>query len=202
MQNQGFTLKNAPGEPGRQDPSKTKKGDPKIRPRPEIETVQTDLGSWLTRNESADLLRRSVTTIANYEREGKLHPQYVYRPDSRGIEHRVAVYDPKELMPLRHPDLRPLAIREPGEVAARSFELFNQGKTVRDVVIELRETPDQIRQLHESWLDSGGADLTITSIAKDALEKLVGPFTSIADLLALIEEIAKRNGAHETSVST
>lgn len=147
------------------------------------------------------MLRRSVTTIANYEREGKLHPQYVYRADSRGIEHRVAVYDPKELTPLRHPDLRPLAIREPGEVAARSFELFNQGKTLRDVVIELRETPDQVRQLHESWLDSGGADLTITPIAKEALEKVLGPFTSVADLLTLVESFAKRSDTHETSTS-
>jgi hypothetical protein len=200
VQNQGLMLKNTPGQPRKQDPSKNQKRDPKIRPRQEIETVQTDLGSWLTRNDAADLLRRSVTTIANYERDGRLHPRHVYRADSRGIEHRVAVYDPKELMPLRNPELRSHATRDPGEIAARSFELFNQGKTVCDVVIELRETPDQVRQLHESWLDSGGADLTITPVAKEALEKVVGPFATVADLLSVLEEIAKRSGAHETSM--
>lgn len=152
---------------------------------------ELDTSGWLTRNEASDILKMSVSTIANYERRGKLHPRYAYRPDSRGIDHHVAIYDPKELMKLPSGG-RIHGPREPGEVAARSFELFAQGRGLQDVVIELRETPSRIRELHESWLDMGGADLTITTTAKSVLEKLVGPFSTVADLIAMIETALKR----------
>jgi hypothetical protein len=171
-------------------------------------TLQPDTSSWLTRNEAADALRRSVTTIATYERQGKLNPRHVYRPDSRGIEHRVAVYDPKELVNLRRDEMRPPASREPGEIAAQSFELFNRGMTIREVVIELREPPDRVQQLHESWLTTGGSEdteIAITTAIKEDLERLVGPFTTITELLLLIQrrlsrtseekEFQKANGA-------
>lgn len=176
-----------------------KRPDPRIRPKAEPvlkdgtakkTALQPDTSSWLTRNEAADALRRSVTTIATYERQGKLNPLHVYRPDSRGIEHRVAVYDPKELVVLRREDARPLASREPGEIAAQSFELFNRGMTIREVVIELREPPDRVQQLHESWLTTGGSEdtaLTITTAGKEDLERLIGPFTTITELLQLIQ---------------
>jgi len=47
--------------------------------------------------QDADLLRCSASTAANFERRGKLHPERVRRPDSRDMDHRVAVYDPEEL---------------------------------------------------------------------------------------------------------
>lgn len=179
-----------------------KRPDPRIYPEPGTTTkaLQPDTSTWLTRNEAASALRRSVTTIATYEREGKLHPQHVYRPDSRGIEHRVAVYDPKELVKLRREEVRPLLSREPGEVAAQSFEMFNRGMTIREVVIELRELPERVRQLHESWLTTGGSDdaeLTITTPAKKDLEKLIGPFTTITDLLQQIQKLLP--GVSETT---
>ena len=135
-------------------------------------------------------MRVSVTTIANYERRGKLHPRYAYRPDARGIEHYVAVYDPAELfkeLP-RGPE-RPMANREPGEIAARAFEHFDQGLSVRQIVVELRETPDRVHELRESWLNAGGAALTITDVAKQQFEQLVGPFANVAELLERIEKL-------------
>jgi hypothetical protein len=134
----------------------------------------------------------AVNTIANNERRGKLHPRHVYRPDSRGIEHRVSVYDPKELLKLHSPN-RPLFVREPGEVAARCFELLDQGKTVREIVVELRETPDQVHILRDKWLDAGGADLVVTPTMKENLEKIVGPFASIADLLDLVRAVSTKS---------
>lgn len=154
--------------------------------------LEPDTSGWLTRNQCADLTRMSVTTIANYERRGKLHPRYAYRPDSRGIEHRVAVYNPDEIAKLPSHALRNEPAREPGELAARCFELFDQGLSVREIVIELRETPDRVRVLYESWLDGGGANLTITGPAQEAFVKVVGPFSSVADLLTLVEGLAKR----------
>jgi hypothetical protein len=200
MQNHGFRVPKPLGQGLVRDPKKTSLAsstgvDPQIKPAANsVEPLQQDTSSWLTRNESADLLKMSVTTIANYERRGKLHPVFTYRPDSRGIEHRVAVYDPKELIKLPHVQApRPGASREPGEVAARCFELFDQDKTIREAVIELRETPERVRLLHESWLDTGGADLTITAVAKEAFEKLVGPFAGVAELLSLVQDLVNRN---------
>lgn len=203
MQNEDLTINKSAIQDRTTDPKKLRRADHKNRlghgPQVKLtsaaapETKQPDTSGWLTRNQSADLLKMSVTTIANYERRGKLHPRYAYRADSRGIEHHVAVYDPEELTRLprsalyHHP-----ATREPGEIAARAFELFNQGVSIRDVLIELRETPDRVHELHERWLDMGGADLTITKIAKEAFEKLVGPFSDVAGLLSLIAAREKR----------
>jgi hypothetical protein len=49
-----------------------------------------------------------------------------------------------------------------------------------------------VQVLHDSWLDSGGANITITETAKEAFEKLVGPFLGVADLLTLVENLTKR----------
>jgi hypothetical protein len=171
-----------------------KRPDPRISPeaRTPPKAKPPDTSTWLTRNDAASALRRSVTTIATYERQGKLHPQHVYRPDSRGIEHRVAVYDPKELVKLRRAEAHLPASREPGEVAASSFELFNRGMTIREVVIELREPPEHVQQLHESWITTGGSEngeLTITAHVKEALEGHLGSFTTVTDLLRLISGV-------------
>jgi hypothetical protein len=211
MQNQGFKLRKSgvssenaglkknstPPEINlkRPDPQINLEEDESQRSRPAKTTpLQPDTSAWLTRNESADTLRVSVTTIATYERQGKLNPRYAYRTDSRGIEHRVAIYDPKELVKLRRVEARGPALREPGEIAARSFELFNRGMTIREVVIELRELPDHVQQLHESWLITGGSkdtELTITLPIKEDLERLIGPFTTLTDLLRLIQKLMK-----------
>jgi len=165
---------------------------PGVEIRPDVE-IQPDTSGWLTRFQSAEYLGVSVTTIANYERRGKLNPRHEYRADSRGSEQRVALYDTKQLNPLRR-YASPMRekIRDPGELAASCFELFDQGRTLREIVIALRETPEQIRALRESWLDAGGADLTITSLAKESFEKIVGPFLSVAELLSLVEDLAKK----------
>jgi hypothetical protein len=140
-----------------------------------------------------------VNTIANYERKGKLRPIYVYRPDSRNVQHRVAVYDPDELLRLPHPLTQQPPNQEPGELAANCFELLGKGKTVAEIVIELRVTPDQVNALRESWLDSGGTDLIITPTAKKTFEKLIGAtFTNISDLLDLVTRALSTNRSSET----
>lgn len=162
----------------------------KNSPLPRGASRENDTNGWLTRNQSADLLHMSVSSIANWERRGKLHPRYAYRPDSRGIEHRVSVYDPDELQRLPPQVFRAPIPRQPGEVAAQCFELFDQGKTMREVVVELRETPEYVRSIYEHWLDTGGADLVITAEAKQALEKIVGPFDSVTELVEHVSKLA------------
>ena len=160
--------------------------------RPDVE-IQPDTSDWMTRQESANFLRVSVTTIANYERRGKLNPRSAYRV-TNGFEQHVAVYDPRQLAPLRK-YAQPAGekkIKDPGELAASCFELLDQGRTLREIVVALRETPEQISVLRESWLDAGGSALTITALAKDRLEVAVGAFSGIADLVTLVEDLARR----------
>lgn len=141
-----------------------------------------DTSTWLTRYEASDMLRVSGQTLANYERRGLLHPQRAYRADYRGAEHLVVVYDPHELkkLPRYGSSASP---RDPGEIAARAFELFREGKSEEEVVVELRSSPEMIEQLHEKWKDMGGAELVISPGAKETLEKIVGSFKSVADLI-------------------
>src|SRR5262249_37611737 len=122
-----------------------------------------------------------------------LHPQAAYRPDSRGVEHRVIVYNPHELkklaIKLRRHVLQP---RDPGEMAARAFELFREGKTLEEGVIALRMQRHEVTTLHEKWMDMGGADLVISPTAKETLEKVLGSFATIAEL---IDRVAKLRAA-------
>ncbi|MBA3538561.1 MAG: hypothetical protein H0T79_02935 [Deltaproteobacteria bacterium] len=123
------------------------------------------------------------------ERRDKLHPQRITRPDRRGAERLTYLYDPKEVAKIPKHD-RFTNMREPGETAARCFELLDIGKTVNQIVIELRETPDSIDILRDKWLNGGGASQVISPIAWEALEQVVGPFASVTDLVDLVTALA------------
>lgn len=142
-----------------------------------------DTSAWLTRNEAADVLNVSANTLRNYEGRGLLHPLRVPRIDAMKHEQIVVVYDPRELAKLPRGIGRSLVAKNPGEIAARAFELFREGKSNEEVVIEVREEPDKIDDLRLKWLDASGANLVITPEAKIALEKIVGPFASVAEFV-------------------
>lgn len=143
-----------------------------------------DTATWLTRNEAADLLNVGHPTLLQFERRDLLHPRRVIRFDESGHERPLIVYDPRELAKIT-PRGRVNVAQNPGEVAARAFELFDQGIPLRQIVIELRQTPELIEQLREKWLDMEGADLVISPQAKETLETLFGSFKGVADLLEL-----------------
>jgi hypothetical protein len=167
------------------------KQDREERKEHKEEPLQPDISNWYTRQQAADTLGVSVTTIATYERQGKIHSRQAYRDDGRGIEHRVAVYDPAELNTLPRLGAR-TAAPSPGEIAAQSFELFNGGKTERDVVVALRILPALAEQLYESWQRAGSMhELIITTEARKNFEELVGPFTSIDELYQRLQELLK-----------
>jgi hypothetical protein len=158
---------------------------------PDVKLPKTD--SWLTRNEASDVLRCSPQTLKNYEDRKFLHPQQAVRRDRSGIERMMLVYNPKELaeLPSRNPGGQPrIAVREPGEQAARAFEMFKQGRELDEIVIELRETPDRIDQLHERWLDHTRARFVITPEAKKAFEEIVGAFNDVPTLIDLVRKLS------------
>jgi hypothetical protein len=155
----------------------------------EVKLVETD--GWLTRNEACDVLRCSPQTLKNYEDRKKLHPQHAIRKDRRDGERVMLVYNPKELaaLPLRNGGGQPsIQVREPGEQAARAFELLRQGMALDEIVIELRETPDRIHYLNERWLEQTQARCVITPEAKVAFEQLLGAFNDVTDLLDLVRK--------------
>lgn len=145
------------------------------------------MSSWVTRREVADLLGVSVQTVMAYEQRKLLTPEVVTRQtEGRGMR-EIYVYDPREVAKLparKRSDKAPSA----GEIAARSFELFDEGSSLREVVKAVRITPDKAQELHVEWLDMGGADLVINAYSKDVLEKLLGSFNDIADLVELVRK--------------
>ena len=155
---------------------------------PEVKLPETD--GWLTRNEATDVLRCSPQTLKNYEHRDLLHPRHAVRRDRSGGDRTMLVYNPKELaeLPFRNGGGQPrIAVRDPGEQAARAFELFRQDWDLDQVVIELRETPDRIDQLHEHWLDQTKARYVLTPEARKTLEQLIGDtFKSVTELVELL----------------
>ena len=148
---------------------------------------KVDTQSWLTRNQAVDLMNVATQTLKNYEYRGMLHPLRVSRHDTRGHEQIVVVYDPRELAKLPRGNGRVSVAHAPGELMARSYELFNQGRSNREVVVELRETSDNVRMLRETWLDDGAAAVVISPEAKRALEALLGSFADVAELITLVK---------------
>lgn len=154
-----------------------------------------DTSTWVTRNEACDSLSLSTQTLKNYEQRGMLHPARAPRRDSRGHEQIVIVYDPNELTKLPRGHGRPFAAREPGELEAQCFQLIEEGKSNREIVIALRMTSDKVREVRERWQNDGGTELLITCTAKDALETLLGPFQDVTDLIALVTAMAEKTNA-------
>jgi len=149
-----------------------------------------DTDGWLTRNEASDVLRCSLQTLKNYEDRKLLHPRHAIRKDRRKGERVMLVYDPKELanLPIRNGGGNPgLLIREPGEQAARAFELLREGKALDEIVIELRETPERVEYLNERWLEQTQSRYVISPEMKKAFEQLVGVFNDVTDLLELVK---------------
>lgn len=147
---------------------------------------------FVTRTEACDLLGCSQMTLRSYGIKGLLVEHRGIHEDARGTPRELILYDPSELARL------PRKVRTPvnagGEAAARAFEMFDLGTPLREVVIEVRELPERVRQWHEEWKLGGGAEVTVTGIQRDHLVQLVGDFKDVAGLIAktraLVAELA------------
>jgi hypothetical protein len=106
--------------------------------------------------------------------------------DSGSIK-EVWVYDPREVA--RLPKRKLGSVPDPGEIAARAFELFDDGTPARRVVTLLRETPGKVMELHEQWLELGGSELVIGKVAKAEIERIIGPFDGVAGLVRRLAEV-------------
>lgn len=150
-----------------------------------------DTSSWLTRTQAADLLGVSHTTMKNWDAAGILHPRKETRDLPNGGSREIWVYDPRELA--RVPNARRQRAQmmpgDKGEVAARAFEMFDEGVPLREVVTRLRETPEAVEVLHDQWSRLGGAEVVLSKVARDEIAKVVGPFDGVAGLVARLREL-------------
>ena len=111
----------------------------------------------LTRGEVAQRLGCGIHKVRSLEGTA-LHPERFGH---------VHVFDPAEVDAYAK---RRSVPKTSGELAARTFELFRDGKDFRDVVIELREHPDMIRELYEKYAASG--DLIVPALAAREIERM------------------------------
>jgi hypothetical protein len=130
----------------------------------------------------------SYNTIKNWVNAGRLHPQKEMRLLSNGQRREIKVFNEAELLKF----IRRRGPNEDGEVAARAFELFVEGRSIREMVIALRQTPECIEELHDQWERCGGSELVITPVAQRELERLLGPFVGVADIVERVAELAKK----------
>lgn len=106
---------------------------------------ESDTLSRLTRQQVADQLRVSVATVRRMEGR-ELHPA----KNDKG----VWTFDASEVTRIVESRLKTRKIRKnnEGEVAARIFELFEQGYDLSEIVITARQPPRVVRELYSEWI--------------------------------------------------
>ena len=115
-------------------------------------------GGELTRKQAAARLGVAETSVRRLE---GIH----LHPIRRG---RFVYFDAQEVERCASEGTR--CQPDSGEIAARAFELFRSGRDFRDVVIELRQTPDRVRQLYREY--ALGSDLLVPAAVRVAIEEL------------------------------
>lgn len=145
---------------------------------------------YLSRSEAAELLGVAVSTMMQYEQRGKIVPHWAVIADSTGRLRNSPIYHISDVLklPRKAPNPTP---DNPDELTARAFELFEQGKSLREVIILLRATKEKIDRLHEDWLDVGGAVFTLSEDVRKALEAELGPLASPEHLLERVRACKK-----------
>jgi hypothetical protein len=104
----------------------------------------------LTRSQVAHQLRIGITTVHRLRVSGQLHP----RRDSAGAWR----YDPAEVVRLAVVRGVPDA-RSEGEIAARVFQMLDQGAGLREIVVAVRLVPQEVRRLYADYKTSLYTDL-------------------------------------------
>lgn len=101
--------------------------------------------SGLTRSQVAHHLGVGVTAVHRLRVNGELHPQR----DDAGVWR----YDPADVIraAAKH-GVR--GSRTEGETAALAFEMFELGAGLRELVMALHLTPDQVRSLYADYKTS------------------------------------------------
>ena len=130
----------------------------------------------------------AYNTLRKWVKAGRLHPQKEMRLLGNGQRREVLVFDSAELRKI----LRRRNLNAPGELAARAFEMFEEGRQINEVVIALRQLPEYVEALHDHWAWSDGRGLVITSVARREHERILGSVVSVADIVERVTELARK----------
>jgi hypothetical protein len=104
----------------------------------------------LTRGQVARQLRVGITTVHRMRLQGQLHP----RRDHAGVWR----YDPAEIA--RVGVARGVHdTRTEGAIAARVFQMLDQGARLREIVVAVRLVPQEVRRLYADYKTSLYSDL-------------------------------------------
>ena len=88
------------------------------------------------------------------------------------------------------------AVDRESEREARAIEMFDQGKSINEVIVEIREASVRVRAWYEAWLDHGGAAMQISTDAKATLAEVVGEFSNVAELISACAASRTRKDLH------
>jgi hypothetical protein len=136
----------------------------------------------LTRSQVARQLGTTVTSVHRMRLRGELHP----KRDAAGVWR----YDPADV--IRAAAARGTPNRyTAGQVAAQAFQMFDQGGELKDIVIALQITPEEVFRLYRLWqcsLDdpppapevSGPGLLDEDPAADDAFARAMAQATDVA----------------------
>mgnify|MGYP001558686488 CR=1 FL=1 len=162
-----------------------------------------DTTGWLTRAQAADLLNVSHTTIKNWDRV-LLFPRKETRVLPNGGAREIWVYDPHELakVPPARRQRAQMLPGDKGEIAARAFEMFDEGVALREAVTRLRETPETVEVLHDQWFRMGGVEIVIGPRVQEELAQLVGAFDGVAGLVARLRDVLRQLPKPDASTNT
>ena len=98
--------------------------------------------SGLTRAQVARQLGTTVTTVHRMRLRGELHP----KRDANGVYR----YDPADV--IRAAGARKRSTQyTPGQIASRAFQMFDHGGELKEIVIALEITPEEVFRLYRLW---------------------------------------------------
>jgi hypothetical protein len=112
---------------------------------PSASDSSEDGDSLVTATEAADLLGVSYNTIVNWENAGRLHAHEQRRLLTNGQHREIRVFKDAEVRKF----LRRRDPNDEDEAAARAFEIFQEGRPIREIVTALRVRPERIERLRD-----------------------------------------------------
>jgi len=163
-------------------------------------TSQEVVKSVYTRTETMAILGCSMTSVIRMEAHGTLTRKTIVKPTKGGrTDIEVVVYEASEVTRQAERMGKRMRMRgngemqsiPEGELTAIAFEMFDRGCSLREVLVRTREPVDKVQDMYDAWLDMGGSAITISTVAQAELERFVGPFASIAEL---VQRVADRIG--------
>jgi hypothetical protein len=125
---------------------------------PQSKPADAQWAAWLTKQQAAARLRKSVAVVRKLADRGYLHPV---------LRNGIRLFPLAEVEAFARPGRRPLpwlpspsksrsakatpARSTEGEEAARVFRLIDQGVGLREIVMRTRVPPHRVRTLYREW---------------------------------------------------